>query len=82
MGECAKFIFRGGEVNGEQIISPEIFEEVFADKISSVRDPQSMGLGWKTADVLGSEQMAWHDGGPCEGVLERWLHCFQRENSV
>jgi len=68
MGQFVKFIFRGGEVNGEQIISPEIFEEMFADQFSSVRDPQPMSLGWKTAYVLGSERMVWHDGGPGEGV--------------
>jgi CubicO group peptidase (beta-lactamase class C family) len=68
MGRFAKFILRGGEVNGEQIMSPGIVEEMFADQISDVRDPQPMGLGWKTAFVLGSEHMVWHDGGPGEGV--------------
>ncbi|MBK5108439.1 MAG: serine hydrolase [Anaerolineales bacterium] len=68
MGLFAKFLFRGGEANGEQIISPEIFEEMFTDQLSSKRDPQLMSLGWKTADVLGSERLVWHDGGPGEGV--------------
>jgi hypothetical protein len=31
-------------------------------------DPQPMGLGWKTAQVYGGEQMVWHDGGPGEGI--------------
>ena len=68
MSQFVKFIFRGGEVNGEQIISPEIFEAMFADQFSNARDPQPMGLGWKTAYVLGSERMVWHDGGPDDGV--------------
>lgn len=68
MGKFAKFIFRGGEVNGKQILSPENFDEMFVDQISSLRDPQPMGLGWKTADVLGSERLVWHDGGPGEGI--------------
>ena len=68
MSQFVKFIFRGGEVNGKQIISLEIIEEMFADQFSSARDPQPMGLGWKTAYVLGSERMVWHDGGPDDGV--------------
>jgi hypothetical protein len=27
-----------------------------------------MGLGWKTARVLGDELLVWHDGGPTEGI--------------
>jgi CubicO group peptidase (beta-lactamase class C family) len=68
MGRFAKFIFRGGDVNGGQILSPEIFKAMFADQFSNARDPEPMGLGWKTAYVLGSERMVWHDGGPSEGV--------------
>jgi CubicO group peptidase (beta-lactamase class C family) len=68
MGLFAKFIFREGEVNGEPIINPETLDEMFAEQFSSMRDPQPMGLGWKIANVLGSERMIWHDGGPGEGV--------------
>ncbi len=68
MGQFAKFIFRGRDVNGGQIISPETFEIMFADQLSGSSDPQPMGLGWKTAHVLGSERMVWHEGGPGDGT--------------
>jgi len=68
MSEFAKFIFRGGEANGEQIINPETLELMFEDQYSSLRDPQPMGLGWKTARIFGDELLVWHDGGPTEGI--------------
>jgi len=68
MSDFAKFVFRGGEANGEQIIAPETLRLMFADQFSSQRDPEPMGLGWKTAHVFGSERMVWHDGGPTEGI--------------
>lgn len=68
MGQFIKFIFRGGETGGEQIINPKILESMFVNQPSSARDPQLMGLGWKTAYVLGSERLIWHDGGPSEGI--------------
>jgi CubicO group peptidase (beta-lactamase class C family) len=68
MGRFVKFILRGGEANGKQVLTPGSLAEMFADQASTVGDPQPMGLGWKTAQVLGSEQLVWHDGGPGEGV--------------
>jgi len=68
MSDFAKFVFRGGEANGQQIVNPETLLLMFEDQFSSRRDPQPMGLGWKTARVLGSERMVWHDGGPGEGI--------------
>ena len=68
MSDFAKFVFRGGEANGEQIISPETLKLMFEDQFSSRADPQPMGLGWKTARVFGSELLVWHDGGPTEGI--------------
>jgi len=68
MGQFIKFIFRDGETNGDQIINPKILESMFVNQSSSARDPQLMGLGWKTAYVLGSERLIWHDGGPSEGI--------------
>ncbi len=68
VGKFVKFIFRDGEANGEQLIAPEILHEMFVEQASSARDPQSMGLGWKTTRVLGSELLVWHDGGPGEGT--------------
>ncbi len=68
MSDLARFVFRGGEAGGEQIIQPETLRRMFQDQTSSPRDPQPMGLGWKTARVLGSELLAWHDGGPSDGT--------------
>ena len=68
MSEFAKFIFRGGEANGGQIIKAETLDLMFEDQYSSHQNSQPMGLGWKTARVLGDELLVWHDGGPTEGV--------------
>jgi CubicO group peptidase (beta-lactamase class C family) len=69
MGTFVKFIFReGNNANGEQIISPETLESMFMVQATSARDPQPMGLGWKIAQVFGSERLVWHDGGPSEGI--------------
>jgi CubicO group peptidase (beta-lactamase class C family) len=68
MGEFVKFIFRDGEASGEQLIAPETLAAMFIEQASSGRDPQSMGLGWKTSRVLGTELLVWHDGGPSEGT--------------
>jgi hypothetical protein len=64
----ASLVFRGGEANGEQIISAETLQLMFEDQYSTRRDPEPMGLGWKTARVLGSELLVWHDGGPADGT--------------
>jgi len=68
MSAFAKFVFRGGEANGRQVIEPETLALMFEDQFGSQRDPQPMGLGWKTARVLGSELLVWHDGGPDDGT--------------
>lgn len=68
MEQFVKFIFRGGKVNNQQLIGSDILEQMFTVQPSSVRDPQQVGLGWKTATVLGAERMVWHDGGPGEGI--------------
>ncbi len=68
MGGFVRFLFRGGEAGGEQIIKPETLKLMFAQQASSQNDPQPMGLGWKVARVLGSEQLVWHDGGPSDGT--------------
>ena len=68
MSAFARFVFRDGEANGEQIINPETLMLMFEDQFGSQRDPQPMGLGWKTDRVLGSELLVWHDGGPGEGI--------------
>lgn len=68
MGKFMQLIFRNGEANGAQLIAPETLQGMFVEQTSSARDPQTMGLGWKTNRVLGSEQLVWHDGGPSDGT--------------
>jgi len=68
MSDFTKFVFRGGDANGEQIIKPETLNLMFEDQYTSRGDPQPMGLGWKRAQVSGSELLGWHDGGPGEGI--------------
>jgi CubicO group peptidase (beta-lactamase class C family) len=67
MGKFVQLIFRDGEVGGIQLVAPETLQEMFVEQVTSVIDPHSMGLGWKTNRVLGSELLVWHDGGPDEG---------------
>jgi CubicO group peptidase (beta-lactamase class C family) len=68
MSDFTKFVFRGWEVQGEQIINPEIFKLMFEDYFSSRSEPQPMGLSWKIAHILGSELLVWCDGGPDEDI--------------
>ena len=68
MGEFVKFIFRDGEANGTQLLDPTTLRTMFVEQAANVRDPQPMGLGWKTSRVLGSELLVWHDGGPSDGT--------------
>ena len=68
MSAFASFILGGGEADGEQIIRSETLRLMFEDQYSNPRDPEPMGLGWKTSRVLGSELLVWHDGGPDDGT--------------
>jgi len=68
MGKFVKFIFRDGESNGRKLLDSAVFKKMFVVQGSNSRDPQPMGLGWKTTQVLGSELMIWHDGGPSDGT--------------
>jgi CubicO group peptidase (beta-lactamase class C family) len=68
LAEFVRFVFREGEADGEQLISPETLALMCEDQYSRPADPQPMGLGWKIGRVLGSEKMVWHDGGPAEGI--------------
>jgi CubicO group peptidase (beta-lactamase class C family) len=68
MGEFAKFVFRGGTIQGEPLIGSETLALMYQNQYSRPLDPQPMGLGWKTARVLASERMVWHDGGPDDGT--------------
>ncbi len=62
------FIFRNGEIGGEQFINGETLEAMFIDQYSRAEDPQPMGLGWKIGPLIGSEAVIWHDGGAFEGT--------------
>ncbi len=68
MSAFVKFMFRGGESGGKQIIKPDTLKLMFENQYSIKRDPQPMGLGWKIARAPGSELLVWHDGGPSEGI--------------
>jgi hypothetical protein len=68
MSAFVRFVFRGGEANGEQIIEPETLRQMFEDQYSTPRDPEPTGLGWMTSRVLGSELLVWHGGGPDDGT--------------
>ncbi|MGB3717817.1 MAG: serine hydrolase domain-containing protein, partial [Candidatus Promineifilaceae bacterium] len=68
LANLIRFIFRGGEVNGDHIISPVTLASMFEEQYSHSADPQRMGLGWKIGLVSESEKMVWHDGGPSEGI--------------
>ncbi len=63
-----KFVFRGGEAHNTQLIGRETLEAMFEDQYSRPTDPQAMGLGWKLGRVADAEILAWHDGGPAEGI--------------
>jgi CubicO group peptidase (beta-lactamase class C family) len=68
MEKFVKFIFRDGEADGEQLIDPTTLKAMFVEQATSMRDPEPMGLGWKTTRVLGSELLVWHDGGASDGT--------------
>ena len=68
MSAFVQFIFRDGEAGGEQIIQPATLSQMFEPQYPEQHYPQPMGLGWKTARVLGNELLVWHDGGPTEGI--------------
>lgn len=63
-----RFIFRGGEVGGEQLISPATLAMMFTEQERDAADTQHMGLGWKIGPALRSDQIVFHDGGPSEGT--------------
>ncbi len=52
----------------------EVFENtgtmalMYQDLYSKRGDPETMGLGWKTARFKDSDLLVWHDGGPVEGI--------------
>jgi CubicO group peptidase (beta-lactamase class C family) len=55
-------------INNEVFNSERTMSAMFVDHYSKSTDPETMGLGWKTTKIDGSEFMVWHDGGPTEGI--------------
>ena len=68
MGAFLQFLFRDGKTGARQLIEPETLELMFQGSGSGPTDPMPMGLGWKTARILGAEHLVWHDGGPTDGT--------------
>jgi hypothetical protein len=61
-------VFLKTVIKNEVFNRDETLSEMFTDHYSKSTDPETMGLGWKTTKIDGSEFMAWHDGGPVEGI--------------
>jgi len=58
MSTFVKFTFRGGQAGGEQIIKPELSDDV-REPVFEQEGSQPMGLGWKIARAPGSELLVW-----------------------
>ena len=61
--QFARFIFRGGEANGTQIIKQETLRMMFQEQYSRPIDPETHGLGWFTNRNRLSELVVSHSGG-------------------
>ena len=46
----------------------ETMPSMYVDHFSTEDDPETMGLGWKTTTLEGSDLLVWHDGGPSDGT--------------
>lgn len=55
-------------LNNEVFSNENTMELMYCDHYSTPKDPETMGLGWKTTRITGDELMIWHDGGPDEGI--------------
>ncbi len=57
-----------------RVFRNEVFDKnetmagMYVDYYSTPADPETMGLGWKTTYIDGTELVVWHDGGPGEGT--------------
>jgi len=55
-------------LNNEVFAKENTLKQMYCDHYSTEKDPETMGLGWKTMKITGDELMIWHDGGPDEGI--------------
>lgn len=56
-------VFRN-ELFQDESTLPAMFESHY----NTSRNPETMGLGWKTTRFRDTELLVWHDGGPGEGI--------------
>jgi CubicO group peptidase (beta-lactamase class C family) len=61
-------VFLKSVISNEVFNNEETIYRMFTDYYSRDYDPETMGLGWKTTKINGTELMVWHDGGPAEGI--------------
>jgi len=61
-------IFLQALLNNEVFAGENTMQQMFIDHFSTIDDPETMGLGWKTREITGGNLMVWHDGGPGDGT--------------
>ena len=49
-------------------LNESTLREMFKTHYNTSRNPETMGLGWKTTRFRDTELLVWHDGGPGEGI--------------
>jgi serine beta-lactamase-like protein LACTB len=67
IGDLSNFL-KGVFANKDIFNQDATLARMLVDHYSRKKDPETMGLGFKTSKILGSEQMIWHDGGPGDGT--------------
>jgi CubicO group peptidase (beta-lactamase class C family) len=62
MTKALKFLFREGEVNGNQLIKKETLEMMYTDYYSKPRDPTICGLSWNLPSLSTGNRVVSKDG--------------------
>jgi CubicO group peptidase (beta-lactamase class C family) len=62
LSEFIRFLFRGGETEGGELIQDKSLKMMFEDRYSKPEDPQSTGLGWFTIEGQLSELAVFQSG--------------------
>jgi len=57
-----QFLFRGGRVDGEQLVDSATLHEMMEANYARDEDPQNNGLGWFTDETYLGERIVFHDG--------------------